>query len=92
MEMKFISVGLSNIVAVHRIISIIPPDSAPVKRIIKEARKAGTLIDVTYGRKTRSVIVMDSGHIILSVIGTETIMGRIAGKEDASTRTEEEES
>ena len=64
MDIKLINIGFGNIVAANRIISIISPESAPIKRIIQEARDNGTLIDATYGRRTRAVIVTDSGHII----------------------------
>lgn len=66
MDIKLINIGFGNIVAANRIISIISPESAPIKRIIQEARDRGMLIDATYGRRTRAVIVTDSGHIILS--------------------------
>ena len=68
MDIKLINIGFGNIVAANRIISIISPESAPIKRIIQEARDNGTLIDATYGRRTRAVIVTDSGHIILSAV------------------------
>lgn len=92
MEMKFINIGFGNVVSAHRLISIVAPESAPIKRIVQEAREAGRLIDATYGRRTRSVLIADSDHVILSAVQPETIVGRIAGKEDASARAEEEES
>ena len=92
MEMKFINIGFGNVVSAHRLISIVAPESAPIKRIVQEAREAGRLIDATYGRRTRSVLIADSDHVILSAVQPETIVGRIAGKEDASSRTEEDES
>lgn len=70
---KLINIGFGNVVASNRVISIISPESAPIKRLIQETREEGYLIDATYGRKTRSVIVMDSKHIILSAIQPETI-------------------
>lgn len=73
---KLINIGFGNVVSSHRIIAIISPESAPVKRLIQESREKGFLIDATYGRKTRGVIVMDSKHIILSAIQPETISGR----------------
>ncbi len=90
MEMKFINIGFGNVVSAHRLISIVAPESAPIKRIVQEAREAGRLIDATYGRRTRSVLIADSDHVILSAVQPETIVGRIAGKEDASARAEEE--
>jgi regulator of extracellular matrix RemA (YlzA/DUF370 family) len=92
MEMKFINIGFGNVVSAHRVISIVAPESAPIKRIVQEARDAGDLIDATYGRRTRSVLVMDSGHVILSAVQPETIVNRIADKEDAGAKTEDEES
>ena len=92
MEMKFINIGFGNVVSAHRVVSIVAPESAPIKRIVQEARDAGNLIDATYGRRTRSVLVMDSGHIVLSAVQPETIVGRIAGKEEASAKTEDDES
>ena len=92
MEMKFINIGFGNVVSAHRLISIVALESAPIKRIVQEAREAGRLIDATYGRRTRSVLIADSDHVILSAVQPETIVGRIAGKEDASARAEEDES
>ena len=92
MEMKFINIGFGNVVSAHRLISIVAPESAPIKRIVQEAREAGRLIDATYGRRTRSVLIADSDHVILSAVQPETIVGRIAGKEDVSARAEEDES
>ena len=73
MDIKLINIGFGNIVAANRIISIISPESAPIKRIIQEARDNGTLIDATYGRRTRAVIVTDSGHIILSAADNKSL-------------------
>lgn len=92
MEMKFINIGFGNVVSAHRLISIVAPESAPIKRIVQEAREAGRLIDATYGRRTRSVLIADSDHVILSAVQPETIVGRITGKDDASARAEEDES
>ncbi len=74
--MKLINVGFGNIVSGARVIAIVSPDSAPIKRIVQEAKERGMVIDATCGRRTRSVIVTDSDHIILSAIQTETIAGR----------------
>ncbi len=81
---KFINIGFGNIVSANRIISIVSPESAPIKRIVQDARDSGRLIDATYGRRTRAVVVMDSGHVVLSAIQPETIAGRLSakGKED----------
>lgn len=80
--MKLINVGFGNIVSGSRVIAIVSPDSAPIKRIIQEAKDRGMVIDATCGRRTRSVIVTDSDHIILSAIQTETIAGRAESKSD----------
>ena len=74
--MQLINIGFGNMVSANRIISIVSLESAPIKRIIQEAKDKGTAIDATYGRKTRAVIFMDSGHIVLSAIQTETIASR----------------
>ena len=75
--MQLINIGFGNIVSAERIISIVSPDSAPIKRIVQEAKDEKNAIDATYGRRTRSVIIMDSGHIILSAVQPETIAGRV---------------
>ena len=75
--MRLINIGFGNIVALDRIVSIVNSDSAPIKRMIQEAKDSKMAIDATYGRKTRTVIVMDSGHIVLSAIQSETIAARI---------------
>lgn len=78
--MRLINVGFGNIVAANRIIAIVSPESAPIKRIIQEARERGMLIDATYGRRTRAVIVTDSDHIILSAVQPETVAHRLGDK------------
>lgn len=88
MDIKLINIGFGNIVAANRIISIISPESAPIKRIIQEARDKGMLVDATYGRRTRAVVVTDSGHIILSAVQPETVANRLVVQ---TTDTEEEE-
>ncbi|MFO7611900.1 MAG: DUF370 domain-containing protein [Clostridia bacterium] len=74
--MKLINIGFGNMVSTSRIISIVSPESAPIKRMIQEARDKGTLVDATYGRRTRAVIVADSGHVILSALQPETVGNR----------------
>jgi regulator of extracellular matrix RemA (YlzA/DUF370 family) len=77
MEMfRFINIGFGNMVSANRIIAVISPESAPVKRVISEARDKGLLIDATYGRKTRAVIITDSSHVVLSAIQPETVANR----------------
>jgi len=77
--MKLINIGYGNMVSAERIVTIVSPESAPIKRLVQEARDGGRAIDATYGRKTRAVLVMDSGHIILSSLITETLAARING-------------
>lgn len=77
--MKFINIGYGNMVAVDRIVTLVSPDSAPIKRLIQDAKDDGRVIDVTCGRKTRAVIVTDSEHVILSAIQAETIANRLDG-------------
>jgi regulator of extracellular matrix RemA (YlzA/DUF370 family) len=83
-NIKLINIGFGNIVSANRIISIVSPESAPIKRIIQEARERHMLIDATYGRRTRAVIIADSDHVILSAVQPETVAQRLANKEDAS--------
>ncbi len=86
--MKFINIGFGNMVAAERIIALVSPDSAPVKRLMQDAKDAGRTIDVSCGRKTRAVIITDSEHIILSALKTEAIAKRIS---DDSEGEEDEE-
>ncbi len=81
--MKLINIGFGNMVSATRLVAIVSPESAPIKRIIQEAKEKGLLIDATYGRRTRAVIVMDSDHVILSAIQPETIAGRADSEEEA---------
>ena len=82
MDIKLINIGFGNIVVAGRVIAVVSPDSAPIKRIIQEARDSERLIDASYGRRTRSVVIMDSDHVVLSAVQPETIAHRMAG--DAS--------
>ena len=82
MEMRLISIGFGNLVSVSRLIAVITPESAPVKRMISEARQRGMLLDATFGRKTRAVLVMDSDHIILSALNPETLANRMNQKDN----------
>ena len=75
--MKFISIGFGNIVSAERIVSIVSPDSAPIKRLVQDAKDAGRVIDVSCGKRTRAVIITDSEHIILSALPSETIAKRL---------------
>lgn len=76
-QVQFLNIGYGNLISVNRIIAMVSPESAPIKRMIQESKEKGTIIDATYGRKTRCVIIMDSGHIILSPNVPETIGGRL---------------
>lgn len=82
MPIKLINIGFGNIVSANRIIAIVSPESAPVKRLIQEARDKGILIDATYGRRTRAAIITDSDHIILSAVQPETVAQRLNHKVD----------
>lgn len=84
MEIKLVNIGFGNIVAANRIVAIVSPESAPIKRIIQEAREKGILIDATYGRRTRAVIVVDSGHVVLSAVQPETVANRLTSKESGN--------
>ncbi len=75
--MKLINIGFGNIVAVNRLVAIVSPGSAPVKRMVQEAREQGMLVDAAYGRRTRAVLVMDSGHVVLSALLPETVANRM---------------
>ena len=77
--MKFISLGYGNSVAVDRVVALVSPESAPVKRLVQDAKEMGRIIDVSCGRKTRSVIITDSEHVILSALTTEKIALRLEG-------------
>jgi regulator of extracellular matrix RemA (YlzA/DUF370 family) len=92
MEIKLINIGFGNIVAANRLIAIIGPESAPIKRIIQEGKEKGVVIDATYGRRTRSVLVVDSGHVILSAVQPETIANRLSQASDDDTSSHGEES
>ncbi|GAB6137502.1 extracellular matrix/biofilm regulator RemA [Halanaerobaculum tunisiense] len=77
MGINLINIGFGNIAAANRIIAIVSPESAPIKRVIQDARDRGMLIDATYGRRTRAVIVTDSDHVILSAVQPETVSQRL---------------
>ena len=80
MAIKLVNIGFGNVVNADRIIAVISPDSAPVKRMVTDARASGKLVDATYGRRTRAIAVMDSGHIVLSPVQPEAVAGRAQGK------------
>lgn len=80
--MKLINIGFGNMVAAGRLVAIVSPESAPIKRIIQDAKERGTLIDATYGRRTRAVLVMDSEHVILSSVQPETVANRMGDSQE----------
>lgn len=79
--MKLINIGFGNMINANRLITIVSPESAPIKRIIQDAKEKGLLIDATYGRRTRAVIIMDSDHVILSAVQPETVARRLNDEE-----------
>ena len=87
--MQFVNIGFGNLVSLRRLIAIVSPDSAPVKRLVQESRDRGMLIDATYGRKTASVLIMDSDHVVLSALSTEKLSPRL-GMTPEEIREEEE--
>lgn len=88
--MKLFSIGFGNLVSADRVVAVVSPESAPIKRIITDARDQGMLIDATYGRRTRAVLIADSGHIILSALQPETVGGRmLEPDEDEEEQTNE---
>jgi len=88
--LRLINIGFGNMVSASRLVAIVSPESAPIKRTIQEVRERGQLIDATYGRRTRAVIIMDSGHVILSAIQPETVAGRMTGKSESEVNSSDE--
>ena len=88
--MKLINIGFGNMVCANRLVAIVSPESAPIKRVIQDARESGTLIDATYGRRTRAVIITDSDHIILSAVQPETVANRVVDYEGETEELEDE--
>lgn len=86
--MKLINIGFGNLVSASRLLSVISPDSAPVKRLVQEARDRGMLIDASFGRKTKSVLVMDTDHVILSALEPKSVRARAEGAEEDETDEE----
>ena len=89
--MKFINIGFGNMVAADRVVAVVSPDSAPIKRLIQDAKDDGRVIDVTCGRKTRAVIITDSEHVVLAAIQTETIANRLESDGDLAMDEDEDE-
>ena len=88
--MKLINIGFGNMVSASRLVAIVSPESAPIKRIVQDAREGGSLIDATYGRRTRAVIITDSDHIILSAVQPETVANRVVDYEEEEEELEDE--
>ncbi len=88
--MKLINIGFGNMVSAERIIAVVSPDSAPIKRIVTKAKENECLVDATYGRRTKSVIIMDTEHVILSPVYPETINGRLENLDTAESEEDEE--
>ena len=80
--MKLVNIGFGNLVSADKVVAVVSPESAPIKRIVQEAKEKGVLIDATFGRRTKAVIIMDSDNVVLSAILPETVAGRLNGKEE----------
>ncbi|MBQ3426217.1 MAG: DUF370 domain-containing protein [Clostridia bacterium] len=87
--MKLVNLGFGNMVSANRVISVVSPDSAPIKRLIRDAEDTGLLVNATFGRRTRSVVVMDSRHVVLSAIVPEKLAQRLDGEYDSNEYAEE---
>ena len=88
--MKLINIGFGSMISASRVLAVVSPDSAPIKRVVQEARERGMLIDASYGRKTKSVILMDTDHVILSAITPEAVSTRWTDKPNTHYEEEEE--
>jgi len=88
--MKLINIGFGNMISAERLLAVVSPESAPIKRMIQEARDRGMLIDASFGRRTRAVIVMDTDHVILSAVTPETVLGRMEDKDIPDQEDEDE--
>jgi len=91
MEVKLVNIGFGNLVAANRLIAIVSPESAPIKRIIQEARDDNRLIDATYGRRTRAVIIMDSDHVVLSAVQPDTVANRFTYGDERDNKTKKKQ-
>ena len=91
MGVKLLNIGFGNMVSAGRIVAVVSPESAPIKRIIQDVRERGDLIDATYGRRTRAVVIMDSGHVLLSPLQPETINARLEQRDVEDTEEETDE-
>lgn len=89
--MKLVNIGFGNMVSAEKVVAVVSNESAPIKRMVQEARERGGVIDATFGRKTKAVIITDSGTLVLSALMPETVAGRLNGREEASTGEDEDE-
>ena len=87
--MKLINIGFGNMISAGRLIAIVSPESAPIKRMVQEARERGVLIDASYGRRTRAVLVMDNDHVVLSALQPETVANRLEDEKDTGEEEDE---
>ena len=88
--MKLINIGFGNMISAGRLVAIVSPDSAPIKRMVQEARDRGVLVDATYGRRTRSVLIMDNDHLVLSALQPDTVASRLESREAPEAEEDEE--
>ena len=88
--LKLLNIGFGNLISVGRLIAVVGPDSAPIKRMIQEARERGVLIDASYGRKTRAVLIMDNDHVVLSALTPEVLSNRLQGGTESREEEEKE--
>ena len=89
--MQLVNIGFGNMVSAERLVAIVSPESAPIKRMVQEARDRGVLVDATYGRRTRAVLIMDNDHLVLSALQPETVANRISGQDTSGDNEEDEE-
>ena len=87
MAVQLLNVGFGSLVSVSRILAVVSPDSAPIKRLIQDSRERGSAIDATFGRKTKAVLVMDTDHVVLSALTPEILAQRLSGREDREEET-----
>ncbi len=88
--LKLINIGFGNMLSSARLVAVVSPESAPIKRMVQEARERGAVVDATYGRRTRAVLITDSDHIVLSALLPETVAGRLNGREEMAEEEKEE--
>ena len=88
-ELQLLNIGFGNMVSAQRILAVVSPDTAPVKRIVQEEKERGRVVDASFGRKTRAVLIMDSGHVVLSALTPETLATRLNGRSESFEEEEE---